>query len=645
MQRRHYIYAGLAVACTAFIVAVGVIIKPSDEEVALMQLQDHRYTEALKLYQDLKQHGDVSLNVVIPLVHAYEQEGDMENAVSLMQMYVKDHPDLLRARQSLSRLYIDSDMTEEYVHSLEVEVAMQPTAVLLRELADRYNFKGDYVNEAKTLSHLIAREDYAPREEDYFKVANYQSIEHHNSEALATLAALLDIHKFAVGGNTMDLLVDLLLDQGKPNQAMQMAAAYASDQKNALLICHFASLFSKRSQPLFALALLNTASGMADENGELLAARIDAEINSRWQWDDYTEMLQSFKEGGMNNETVPVFADLAIARAGADTVHALIPRLNYNPDLNDEAKHTFASQLLDGGHASDAETLLPGITAKEAPENTVFAALIDSRHQQDKVASAYAAALHFADTATLQNMAKKRAMITTGNEQLKWLSYLEELGQRKAIIDVVENTHGSSSQKSDLYVDALIATNQNDKLDSVLTRKLAASDAPALTKKITLTAQGENLNGLAESGFKNVLAHNPGDPDAQRFLGLQAFGRGHSSEAEPLLTAYLKQTGKTDIEVEYTLGEIMWHKKLYDKALAYYAKAMNAIEAKPQAPFEDRVMQAHILYRQKKTDKSLQLFRKLVSEKPANKMLRADFANILIEMKQYQEAEELMGEK
>jgi thioredoxin-like negative regulator of GroEL len=230
-----------------------------------------------------------------------------------------------------------------------------------------------------------------------------------------------------------------------------------------------------------------------------------------------------------------------------------------------------------------------------------------------------------------------QAATATGMEKVRWLSHLNEINHPEVVIAVVNgHIENAPSTLVDAYIDALVATH-SPKLRETLAGEIEDETDVARLKRLVKLAEQEDIRSVPEKGWRKVHALDPDDADALKSVALQEAGANHYSAALPLLQRYLKDNSD-DYQINYAYAGILQHNQNKSEAKPYYDKAYNQlIELKEKTPF-DQISEAHLLYLSKGLAESKALFRELIDKYPDNKALRADFAEILIENKQYDEA-------
>src|SRR6185436_2778362 len=119
-----------------------------------------------------------------------------------------------------------------------------------------------------------------------------------------------------------------------------------------------------------------------------------------------------------------------------------------------------------------------------------------------------------------------------------------------------------------------------------------------------------------------------GDPEAERWLGLQDFAAARTSLARRHL-AQVVNTPVADYEVNSAYGEILLQAGERDAAQFHFRRALQQVQAVPDRSVATRVARAQLLNRVGESGQALALMATLMAERPADPGLRADYANLL----------------
>jgi Flp pilus assembly protein TadD len=130
-------------------------------------------------------------------------------------------------------------------------------------------------------------------------------------------------------------------------------------------------------------------------------------------------------------------------------------------------------------------------------------------------------------------------------------------------------------------------------------------------------------------------------PEAQRRLGTLAFQRRDMSEAERHLSAFVAATGG-DYETLMLLGNVAFRRRDADGARTHYANALRILQASGDRSFRARTVEPNLLHRLGRDVEAGHLYERLLTERPDDMNLRADFVAMLMEQGRLERARALL---
>ncbi len=231
---------------------------------------------------------------------------------------------------------------------------------------------------------------------------------------------------------------------------------------------------------------------------------------------------------------------------------------------------------------------------------------------------------------------KSRAVAASGAEQAQWLSHLNACGQSQAVIDIAQGWSFAPALLMDVYMEALVAS-RDAHLADILAQEVERETDAARLKRLATLGEQAGIQDAKDKGWLKVHALDPDDDDGLRYVSLREAGANHYEAALPLLRRALRKR-PDDYQLNLAFAGILQHKKKKFEAKVFYNRAFDQLSNTPEKSFYDRVTLAHLLYRKEGLASVAALFRELIRENPDDKSLRADFAEILMENKRYDEA-------
>lgn len=263
MSKRAYIVIALLV-----IIGVGVSLYliPGEKELALIEYKDkiydtekNAYSAKDKYIQQL-QEGNLSIDVVSALVDIYLQEGNVNEAINVLEAYVKEKPDDVAAREKLGQLYQYAQRPDDYLKNLE-EInklgAGQSGQQTLRTLSDIYHFNQDYEKQTEALKKLLKEKDKLTPEK-YIELANLLASENKPKDAIAVLRELQKNYPQSMTFESTQLLVSLLMDTGDSLGAYGEVVAWKEAGKKPEEVARLVNVLHYRGSPELAQKVLDS---------------------------------------------------------------------------------------------------------------------------------------------------------------------------------------------------------------------------------------------------------------------------------------------------------------------------------------------------------------------------------------------------
>ncbi|MCW2243390.1 tetratricopeptide repeat protein [Azospirillum canadense] len=206
-------------------VGVSLLLIPRGEELALQKFRDQDYATARLAYEQRFDAGDHSAATVMPLTRLYLDGGEVDRAIALMEAFVAREPEAnasyAEGRQILSRLYRDAQRMGDYLENLEVLARLRPTDENYREMATLAGFHGQIDRQIDALRQYC---DLRPDDGDaQMELGTLLASQGATAEAIERLGRADDRAKGAIEPNGRELLMSLLLDQGRAGEAYARA--------------------------------------------------------------------------------------------------------------------------------------------------------------------------------------------------------------------------------------------------------------------------------------------------------------------------------------------------------------------------------------------------------------------------------------
>jgi thioredoxin-like negative regulator of GroEL len=323
-MRKTSRYALFALLLGTAVAALAVYMAPDNSEIALMQMSDRDFDQALKKFSGLHDAGNHSIDVVAPLINLSIYYGDLDKSIALLNGYLDDHPKSVEARRRLAELYKSSQRLNNYCAELEDLQKLSPSTENLRNLADTYDFLGRSQDEMNALTRLVARRDYKPNGEDFIKLATFLRTTGHPDDAIKIMRGYIVDQNYKVELDAPGLAISLLLEQGQTDKAQELAIAYAKKSGNPSDAVNLASQFEEKHQADAASAVLQPFAAAIAKSPELEQKIIDVMLAQNKSDDVYKLLIAQNDSGSLPDLVAPSLIDLALTRKNYDLAAHII---------------------------------------------------------------------------------------------------------------------------------------------------------------------------------------------------------------------------------------------------------------------------------------------------------------------------------
>ena len=302
--------------------ALGYVLLPREQELAFMQFKAGQLEEAQAHYEERLRSGDLSVSTVNSLVSVYAAGGEMDRAVGLFEDFADRHAKDLEVQRRLGRLYGDAMRPSDYRRNLETLYGLSPDEATLRELIETYAFEGAHDRRREALQALV--EIYGGTRDDALALARLLAAGDRRGQAADVLLRRGHRRGVSLDAEEMALLVSLLLDQGRHDEALERTRSWLGDEAPAARVVEYVNRFVARNRIEDARRILVTAIERSGNRDTLRLAHVRLLLNTDRRPEARRELQALLDEGGVSGADLPAFVDLALGAGAADLALAQV---------------------------------------------------------------------------------------------------------------------------------------------------------------------------------------------------------------------------------------------------------------------------------------------------------------------------------
>ncbi|MBF0421475.1 MAG: hypothetical protein HQL73_00615 [Magnetococcales bacterium] len=210
-------------------IALGYLLLPSMDTLALIYLRDHDYGRALELMEgQLEEHTDLSPPSVLILANLYQLNGKVDQAILVLEKHLVRYPRDLDGRKELGKLYQYAQRESDYLANLEEIHRLQPSLEVLQQLSNLHDFSGNSEKQIPILKEIIQRHPHHVG--GYRDLAKVFMAEGEFQKVVDTLRDMKSRHRRELDGKSLKMLVYSLLKLGHKEEALDEARSWLNGQ-------------------------------------------------------------------------------------------------------------------------------------------------------------------------------------------------------------------------------------------------------------------------------------------------------------------------------------------------------------------------------------------------------------------------------
>jgi lipopolysaccharide biosynthesis regulator YciM len=323
--------------------------------------------------------------------------------------------------------------------------------------------------------------------------------------------------------------------------------------------------------------------------------------------------------------------DEALAKLGrTDERRKLLLAQAARPGLSAKEKREIGYRLIELGDRNAAIGLFRDLAATAKPEDEIVEELVYLWREAKQPQAALA-------------LLASRAASAAPGERPGWARRLIDINApARALAALGPDDPAEPAETTAVRIDALVALRRSDEAGRLIAARAEGErDLPKLRRLARQALEVDSKPAL-RAVYGRIVREVPNDPEANRWIGLAEFGEGRAASARRYL-AVVADTALADHEVNAAYGEILLQAGDREAARFRFRKALEQMTAIPDPPPAIRVSRALMLNRLGDSAQALSQMAALLAERPSDANLRADYANLLMDNKLYDQARRVLA--
>lgn len=347
-------------------VAASLFLIPGTNEIALMQLKDRRYDEARESYEKKRAEGKLTVDVVSALTDLYLQYGAVDEAIGVMEEFVAQNPTSLQARKELGKLYQYAQRPDDYLRNLEEVNKMEANKDSLGTMVAMYGAAQQYDKQEPALQLLV---DHNVNKEPhhYQQLVNLQASEKKFADAVVTLREYREKFPKEFRFSDYEMMVTMLLDGKKQEEAFTEAKTAAQGTQNPLEIARLVNILHYRGTPKLAWRLLEPYDSQVKQFPELAAEKAYILVNTGKRDEAYELVTWLYEQGKLPESLQRDFMAMSLENDKPEVALEMAKKLNVSA-MNEEQGISIVELALYHG----TKTELSGVLLSKFNDDTLL---------------------------------------------------------------------------------------------------------------------------------------------------------------------------------------------------------------------------------------------------------------------------------
>ena len=239
----------------------------------------------------------------------------------------------------------------------------------------------------------------------------------------------------------------------------------------------------------------------------------------------------------------------------------------------------------------------------------------------------------------------KRSNAAPPEQLAGWMEHLLNAGEPQLVVEVAGSRPkllGRDYRFADLLQEALLRLDKKQMVAELMLHQLRlAPQKPKRLRAMGRAARDLDLKSTAAIIMKALLQHEQNDPEALRYLGGMALADRRWQEAEGYFQRLIVQP-KANHQDYINLGDALMGNGADERGKLYLQEALAQLEL--SSSYAERSTKARLLHRLGMQERALFYYAQLLAEKKDDHWLRADYVELLFDMKRLDLAQRVLGE-
>lgn len=302
-------------------IGMSFLLVPDSKDVALLQLKSNNVEAARDSLREQLESGDRSVQVVASLAEIAVHDGQIDEAVRILEEYVRNVPKDIAAKRRLAEYYRFAQRRNDYVATLAEVVQFDGRPEERKLLVNLYRLRGEHEKLRSALRSLIEHGLGDPAH--YLESAQYAAASDDPREALAMLERMWDRYPDSFTLPSVRLYAMMAAAFGYGDRGEAIVLKYRTQNGNEAIVPIIREAMD-RGYESYGVTLLASLEGELYKVPPLLVMWAQLQIALDHETVAFQRFVTLFREGNLPELAVPVLIEMALRGQDLGLVEELL---------------------------------------------------------------------------------------------------------------------------------------------------------------------------------------------------------------------------------------------------------------------------------------------------------------------------------
>jgi hypothetical protein len=329
MKKARFIILACIFVLVAFFFSRYLV--PSKDEIALVTYKDKEFVSALERYKAQYNNPDepLSIGTASKLSDVYLQYAQIDNAVEVMERFVKENPNNIEARKKLGNLYKYAQRPDDYIANLEIIEELASSPEYREKLASAYSLSEENSKNIPLMLDIVGNDGEGTPQEFRDLIRLLASSERYE-EALQIMNIFEERYIAEFTFDDYELKLRLLIENQQFDEAHKYALSLREKKLNIDEVSNISNVLLYRVNPASALEFIRYYEADVMKHPRLISQYVNILVVTDNAEAAYAMLKQRHDANALHNSLYDELVTLSIKYGNNELADSLIKDIPYD---------------------------------------------------------------------------------------------------------------------------------------------------------------------------------------------------------------------------------------------------------------------------------------------------------------------------